>query len=88
MTSAERKKNVTPRNPVGVKIFKRVSTNEKKQGQPVKGIYINLSNILKGTAFLCQGITICGFRKRGRYKYLQARVTGAHLQAELGHTRD
>ena len=30
-------------------------------------IYITLSNISKGTAFLHQGVTTCDFRKQARY---------------------
>ena len=40
---------------------------KSKADQTVKEIYIILSNISKGTAFLHQGVTNCGFRKLGRY---------------------
>ena len=39
---------------------KFLKANEKEQAdQTMKGIYVILSNIWKGTAFLYQGVTIC-----------------------------
>ena len=40
---------------------------KSKADQTLYGIYIILSNISKGTAFLHRGVTNCGFRKLGRY---------------------
>ena len=40
---------------------------KSKTDQAVEGIYIILSNIWKGTAFLRQGVSNCGFQKPARY---------------------